>query len=135
MLPLPPEDKRAPRSPGVSYDGGWEPLFCHSLSPLIALTLYGTTLAGTAHSRACRILSSPLLVSLGSHSLAVYLFQFITPYALPLSVPWSVAGGGSSALAYAVVLWLVSAIYTELVETPLIAHLRARCCEWVARLP
>ena len=112
-------------TPGSGWREGWEPLYDHGLIPLYAVATYAATSRAEKDPQSLleRLLSHKALVSLGVYSFQVFLFQS------PLrAVFWLLAldprSGCANFFAYAVVLWILSGVYYEYIETPFVAWLR-----------
>ena len=103
---------KAPRSFRAPPD---EPLIDnHMCSPLLATLLYGSTVA-SEYSLSAKTLANQLATALGHYALQIYLLHY------PLRHYVGQVGG---ALQYVVLVIFAAALYTELVEKPLVSWLR-----------
>ncbi|CAE8582396.1 unnamed protein product [Polarella glacialis] len=120
--------------PSSGYREGWEPLFNHSLAIAFAAFLYGSS-AGGGSCITAQLLGHEALVALGEYSFEVYLFQYpvheIFVALGDVSGMFSMKVAGNNAnyegfMAFFLGLWLVSGLYAEFVEAPLIGWLRVK---------
>eukprot|EP00933_Yihiella_yeosuensis_P028210 TRINITY_DN22027_c1_g4_i1.p1 TRINITY_DN22027_c1_g4~~TRINITY_DN22027_c1_g4_i1.p1 ORF type:complete len:418 (-),score=35.76 TRINITY_DN22027_c1_g4_i1:402-1655(-) len=117
--------------PGTGYRSGLETFFDRGLSILYSAFLYGSSGGGRCIS--ATILSHEALEALGEYSFEVYLFQFpmheIFVALGDITGLFNMKVRGNNAnyegfMAFFLSLWLVSALYAEFVEAPLIRWLR-----------
>ena len=95
--------------------------------PLYAIMAYATTSRAENEPPSLleRLLSHQGLVSLGGYSFQVFLFQEPLVETFHYSLGLQIMDGGcANFVVYAVLLWLLSGLYFEYIETPFVAWLR-----------
>uniref|UniRef100_A0A7S4BWC6 Acyltransferase 3 domain-containing protein n=2 Tax=Chrysotila carterae TaxID=13221 RepID=A0A7S4BWC6_CHRCT len=107
-------------TPWPGYRVGWEPFFDHGL--VLPLSVFLCASACDERALCVRLLSHPALVSLGSYSFDVFLFQFPLKQLFSglLFSSWT----GEVFLLYLLTLWTIAGVYAETVEARAVAWLR-----------